>query len=1702
MATCSLPSTGSPQNSSSSKIPRLYQAELLEEAKKRNIIIRADTGTGKTLVALNLIAWTAAQPKSNPDDHLIQAFLVPTRPLVHQQAEYIQSQSILRVKAYTGDLQPELWNIDKWQSELNEVDVLVSTAQIFYDLISKGYWKFEDVSLLIFDEAHHCRKNHVYNQIMRSHYHRLAKNPTNRLPKILGLTASPIWNYKDLDKAEDDIRSLQSSLAAQIYEVKRHIDDVSQHNFKPTELAIYFEPSPDFVKLSHHPWDQINELLTLHASPKLIVAFESVSLELGTYAYSLAILDWLKSLLTIGSTKQLMSGRLLDPSHQERIQGLIKQLDETVDIDDIPEDQLSAKVIALNKILVNYKEKDDHGNFLCIVFVERRQHAQLLPILLERNTQLKDFLRPAALTGHGGHNENDIIGIKMDSRTQKKTVAKFRTGEHNLTIATSVAEEGLDFRSCRVVIRFDLITTWKGYIQSRGRARARDSEYIVMLPAGSSSKYLAFSGEEDNLKAALYDRPENELIGEGEVESTPQLICRLPDGKDSILTYSAATSLLNDVCQLIPPDEFLPIVAPEYEMTCLGDNFICQVTLPPMAALDPSQRTFKGLEMTTKKEAKRSAAFEACRVLRERGVLNEHFLPQREDKTGKPCDADGRELETAPLSDQVQAIIPNAFGQFRTSPEVWLHVMSFPDDGSAGYSTIGFLCGRRLSLPDGLQLFDDERPLSVEIQQTHRMEWGKGESSINLQRLETFTRLVMQAAVNRKPYDGKLHFLVAPLLKDTREIDWSLVDTPLIPLSGPADSTRYQCIIAPIRPLQHRIFDTCEPSDNLSLDSPPQLVPASPNMRDFSKKISKFHNLGHFYKVVYDMKEEQYQGELVYLETTFHASNNLLKSKTTLAQPHRTLLPLKLCTGTHIPRTLWKVFSYLPSLTRLVHDSLQATALFEQLNFPTISLLLGMQALTPPGVGVPWDYQTLETVGDTFLKLATSVHVYLSHLKKGEGDMSHVRSKSVDNAYLRRKAVQANLPSFILSQRFRTDRFRDAQTEDGKELANGSFSRTIPRRVLSDVVEALLGAGFLTGGIELGLKVGTALDLCFGGTVPWNQRTLNLSFESAALSRLDPSILLKCETLQQKIGYVFKEQLLLVQALTHRSANSFMTNCYEREEWLGDAVIDMWIVEHAFKRFANATAEELTLARARVVSNGSLGFLAIKKLGLQEIIMHKSENFDQACREAIEAIEPFTKIEEFFSKMDNLFVVFDPPKILNDVLEAIVGSVFIDSGFDLQTVYRTLDIIFEDVIPGMSRLVNRDPLSTMLRLRDQYQCMELRRISTTVNEPNPEGEDKDPISVKVCRVEFHGEEIAIGRHKGSASVAEQRASLEAIRVLQEQSPQSLWSKCQCKIHAMAAAATGSSSSTKSKKNKNKTKANRPVKTPQVEVVMRNYRPSDVKAESSKELRSGTGNKVVNRSMISDQVDGGRKEKVVSGEKASARVSNVVDCDMVQADGKKMKIENEDMVVDVAESVEAGRGTPEVEEEESDSDLMRGKKNRSKRAKRNKRLRAAQACLASVSATSYHQPIIVEDEVDQSIKDVVAGRDNQEMHIKGGDELADHGHQITESRAAELIDQEPVIKKPTPSTPADQKPDGSALDDLINQKPETNPSAAAESNNKKPICHQSTTIESADQKRDLKDLATIKLTEEVIVQTLVHFLDHDPTEQPPYKKYKK
>lgn len=72
----------------------------------------------------------------------------------------------------------------------------------------------------------------------------------------------------------------------------------------------------------------------------------------------------------------------------------------------------------------------------------------------------------------------------MSSKKQDKILRKFRNHEFNLLIATSVVEEGLDVPRCNLVVRFDFPMTFQSYVQSKGRARAKDSFYIMLLPDG------------------------------------------------------------------------------------------------------------------------------------------------------------------------------------------------------------------------------------------------------------------------------------------------------------------------------------------------------------------------------------------------------------------------------------------------------------------------------------------------------------------------------------------------------------------------------------------------------------------------------------------------------------------------------------------------------------------------------------------------------------------------------------------------------------------------------------------------------------------------------------------------------------------------------------------------------------------------------------------------------------------------------------------------------------------------------------------------------------------------------------------------------------------------------------------------------------------------------------------------------------------
>lgn len=125
---------------------------------------------------------------------------------------------------------------------------------------------------------------------------------------------------------------------------------------------------------------------------------------------------------------------------------------------------------------------------------------------------------------------------------------------------------------------------------------------------------------------------------------------------------------------------------------------------------------------------------------------------------------------------------------------------------------------------------------------------------------------------------------------------------------------------------------------------------------------------------------------------------------------------------------------------------------------------------------------------------------------------------------------------------------------------------------------------------------------------------------------------------EKRIGYSFKSNKLLLSAITHCSANDSVDENYERLEFLGDSVLSCIFAEYFFKKDINS--EEGVLARNKsLITNGkTLSEIAIN-LGMADIII--------------------TNGEEVFDQDGHL-----RRAILEDCLEAIIGVIFLENGYE------------------------------------------------------------------------------------------------------------------------------------------------------------------------------------------------------------------------------------------------------------------------------------------------------------------------------------------------------------------------------------------------------------------------------------------------------
>ena len=219
--------------------------------------------------------------------------------------------------------------------------------------------------------------------------------------------------------------------------------------------------------------------------------------------------------------------------------------------------------------------------------------------------------------------------------------------------------------------------------------------------------------------------------------------------------------------------------------------------------------------------------------------------------------------------------------------------------------------------------------------------------------------------------------------------------------------------------------------------------------------------------------------------------------------------------------------------------------------------------------------------------------------------------------------------------------------------------------------------------------------------------------------------------LERRLGHKFSNPDLARQALTHRS---FGTPHNERLEFLGDALLNCSIATLLYERFTHLPEGDLSRLRASLVNQASLSQVA-EALGLGERL----------------------RLGEGELKSGG----FRRPSILADAVEALLGAVYLDGGFEAARGV-VQHVLGDRVESAGNKPVDKDPKTALQELL-QGRGLALPRYSVQ----KTEGEAHDQTFIVECRVDDLG---VVASGKGTSRRAAEQAAAEGVLAQLEKAP--------------------------------------------------------------------------------------------------------------------------------------------------------------------------------------------------------------------------------------------------------------------------------------------------------------------------------------------
>jgi ATP-dependent DNA helicase MPH1 len=447
-------------------------------------------------------------------------FVAPTKPLVSQQVDacfHIAGIPRSQTTLLTGEVAPAL-RAEEWSSKR----VFFMTPQTLENDLSAGFADPKSIGLLVIDEAHRATGNYSYVKVV-TFLRRFSSSF-----RILALTATPGSKVEAVQEVID-------GLGISHVEIRTENSlDIKPYVHQRDEDIILLDPSDEIIFIKDLFSKALKPLVDKLSSQNIYYGRDAMALT--TYGLVKARKDWFAGagrnanqgvkfmmmaifsiLSSLAHTIKLLGFHGIKPFYDSLVQfrdetegkgqkasKYKRQLVEDASFQEmmtkmerwVRSDNFVGhpKLTHLSDTVLNHfmdagegREGGATSNTRIIVFSEYRDSAEEIVRILNTHQPL---IRAAVFVGQADSKRSE--GMKQAEQIQR--IQKFKEGEFNVLVATSIGEEGLDIGQVDLIICYDASASPIRMLQRMGRTgRKRAGRVVLLLMRGKEEDNYAKS---------------------------------------------------------------------------------------------------------------------------------------------------------------------------------------------------------------------------------------------------------------------------------------------------------------------------------------------------------------------------------------------------------------------------------------------------------------------------------------------------------------------------------------------------------------------------------------------------------------------------------------------------------------------------------------------------------------------------------------------------------------------------------------------------------------------------------------------------------------------------------------------------------------------------------------------------------------------------------------------------------------------------------------------------------------------------------------------------------------------------------------------------------------------------------------------------------------------------------------------------------